>query len=199
MERFKDLTLLFLAIVLAMVMYLVPIDRVLGATTATVTVNATPAFVTLTVAPDTWDVNGITGSGAASTGTTYYSNPLGDVLIPSDPIVDGECRFTITNGSTVATNLTVDFGDFFGGMTMINSDAGTSAATEFGAFSWNSGDTTYAGNRTIAMVTGSDYMHSNLAGSTNIKWGLTILTRTDAWTNATLMQSTVTVTSTVAY
>jgi len=197
MSRFMDK--IRLVLVLVLLLFLVQAVPVLAAPSVTVTVNATPAYLSLTIAPDTWDVNGITGSGVVGTNTTYYSNPLGDILVPSDPTVDGECRFTITNASTVATNITVNFADFVGGDAITNGDTGSNGAATFGAYSWNSGDTTYATNRTIAKTAGSDYMHSNLAATTNIKFGLTLQTQTNAWTSGVLMQAVVTVTLTQAY
>jgi len=186
-------------VVLVLLLFLVQVTSVFAATSDTVTVNATPAFIGMTVAPDTWDVNAITGGGMVGINTTYYSNPLGDTTVPSDPVVDGECRFTITNTSTIATNTTVNFADFVGGDAITNSDTGSNGATTFGAYSWNSGDTTYATNRTVAQTVGSNYMHSNLAAATNIKFGLELTTQTNAWASGVMMQATVTITLTQAY
>jgi len=198
MRKFKDLLHIVGVLAVLLTFFLVP-TTVLAATSATVTVNATPGYISMTVAPLSWDVNGITGSGVISTNTVYYSNPLGDTLIPSNPIVDGECLFTITNTASVATNITANWSDFANGDAMANSNTGNEGAATFGGYSWNSGDTTYAGNRTVAMTATSGYMHTNLAGTTNLKFGLTIRTQTNAWTSGTTMESTVTVVMTQAY
>lgn len=195
----KDLLRLGVALVLLLTLCFAQPLGVQAATSDTVTVNGTPGYITITNAPDYWDVNGIVGVGVISVNTVYYSNPLGDTDSPSDPVSDTECYFTITNGSTVATNITVDFSDFAGGMTMTNSGTGNNGATEFGAYSYNENDVTYATNKTICQTSGSDYMHSNLAAATDLDWGLELETRTDAWTNATVMQATVTITATQAY
>lgn len=196
MERFNDLVRLGVTLLL-LFLFVLPLP-VYAAASDTVTVNATPGYVSITNAPNTWDMNGITGSGAVAVNTRYYANPNGDLVAPNNPVVNGDCRFTITNASTVATNMTVTCSDFGGGMTMTNSNTGGNGATAYGAYCWNSGDA-YPANQTVVMSVGSSYMHSNLAATTNLLWGMDITTRTNAWTNSTLMQATATLTATQAY
>ena len=167
-----------------------------------ITVTATPAFIAIECAPLTWAPNDIVGDGVTPKGfispdTVYHSNPLGDELSPSDPVVDGECRFTITNTSTVATNLTVNFPDHTGGDASTNSDTdGSNGATTFGAFSYCSG-MTYSTGKVVALTTGSGFMKEALAASTGILWGLTYESQTTAWASGTAMVSTVVITATV--
>ncbi len=79
---------------------------------------------------------------------------------------------------------------------MTNSDAGTNGATNFGAYSWHSG-MTYSG-KVVAKTTGSANLKSSLAATTNLKWGMEILTQTGAWTGGTSSTATITITMTAA-
>lgn len=185
--------LISLALVLVLVVgFIIPVS---ADTSDDVTVTATPEFIAITSAPTTWTINDLTGSGVILVDTVYYANPGGDTTPPSATVVDGECNFTITNTSTVATDITCTWGSFTGGDgDMTNSDLGTNGATTYGAYSWFSGDT-YA-SKVIIKSTGSDVGKNALGATTNIKWGCEIETRTNAWTGGSSSTSTLTVTAT---
>ena len=195
---------LLLSLVLAVVMVMGFAVPVLGAagTSQDVVVTSTPAFIAIENAPGTWAPNDIVGDGVSPKGftapdTVYYSNPLGDATSPSDPVVDGECRFTITNTSTVAIDLTVNFPDFTGGDASTNTDTdGSNGVGTFGAFSYASG-MTYSTGKVVAKTTGSAVMEANLTALTGILWGLTYETQSDVWTSGTAMESTVVITATI--
>lgn len=168
-----------------------------------VVVTATPAFLSISVAPGTWDPNDIVGDGVTPKGsiapdTTYYANPYGDAVSPAveqdgegaDTVIDGECQFTITNTSSVATNITILFPDHAGGDASTNSNLGTNDTTKFGAYSYFSGDT-YSTGKVIARSVGSSPGKTNLGAITNIKFGLTYESQSNAWTSPTAMTSTV--------
>lgn len=164
-----------------------------------VTVTAVPAFIAISNAPADWDINDVdeaTGKTIAPD-TVYYSNPLGDTTTPSDPVVDGECRFTITNTSTVITDLTVNFPNHAGGDASTNSNLGTNDTTKFGAYAYCTG-MTYSTGKVVTQASASDPMKEDLAATTNIKWGLTYESQSDAWTSGDAMTSTVTITATAA-
>ena len=185
-----------IALVLALAMVAAFTVPALAATSQNVTVTATPAYIGISNDPSTWTLNGITGSGKISPDTVYYSNPLGDTTCPSATVVDGECRFTITNSSTVATDLTVNCGDFSGGdANMTNSNDGSNGASSYGAYSWHSG-MTYA-NKVIMKSSGSAVLKDGLAATTNIKWGAEIETQTGAWSGGSASTATMTITATV--
>lgn len=191
---------ILVAILLVLALMSVGTMPALAAPSDNITVTVTPAFLSISIAPDTWAPNDIVGDNVTPKGTTapdtvYYANPLGDATIPSDPVVDGECRFTITNTSSVATDITVNFPDHTGGDASTNSNLGTNGATTFGAYSYCTG-MPYSTDKVIAKVTGSDPMKTNLGATTNLKFGLTYETQTNAWTVATAMASTVNVTAT---
>ena len=188
---------LLISFVLAVALLMVPIAGALAATD-TVTVTATPSYLGIGNAPGTWTLNGIGGGDSViEPATTYYSNPLGDTTAPSTTVLAGECRFTITNTSSVPTYVVIDISNFAGGSDeMTNSNGGTNGATSFGAFSWYEG-MTYA-NKVVAQTTGSDNLTDNLAANTDLKWGMEVLTQTDAWTGGTSSTATITITVTEA-
>ncbi len=184
---------ILVGVLLALVLVLMPITPALAETSQDVTVTATPSYIAITNAPSTWTINDLgTGSenskGVIAVDTIYYANPINDAddtTPPSATVLDAECNFTITNTSTVITNITVTWGSFTGGgADMTNSDTdGTNGATTYGAFSWFSGDTYSA--KVVIKSTGSSVGKANLAATTNIKWGVEIETRTNAWTSGT--------------
>ena len=190
---------LLISFVLAVALLVVPIAGALAAED-TVTVTATPGFVAISNLPDTWAINNVGGgNGAIEPGTIYYSNPLGDETAPSSTVVDGDCYFEITNTSTVPTNIKVDIGAFtLGDANMTNSDLGSASndATTFGASVWYSG-LTYT-SKVISKSTGSDNLYTGLGATTDLKWGMEILTRTDAFTGVTSSDATITITATAA-
>jgi len=191
---------LLLSLFLAVTLLVVPAGTALAADNDEVTVTATPAFICITNAPDAWTVNDIVGVGTKGVmvvNTVYYSNPLGDCTVPSDPVVDGECRFTVTNTSSVITDLTVNFPDHAGGDASTNSDAGTNDTTKFGAYVYCTG-MTYSTGKVICKKAGSDAMKEDLAATTDIKWGITYESQSAAWTSGTPMTSTVTITATAS-
>lgn len=184
---------IIVALLLVLVMVVSLTIPAFADTSQDVTVTATPKYIAITNAPSDWTLNDITGSGKIDVDTVYYSNPGGDTTAPSATVIDDECRFTITNASTVATDVYVNIGDFSGGdANMTNSDSdGSNGATTYGAFSWHSG-MTYA-SKVVAKTTGSAVLKDGLAATTNIKWGAEIETQTDAWTGGGASTATMTV------
>lgn len=189
----------FLGILLAFALFMGLSIPALADTSQDVTVTATPSFIAIANAPGAWTINDVadaTGKVIALD-TLYYSNPLGDTTIPTvGGAVDGECRFTITNTSTVITDLTVLFPDHTGGDASANSETGENGAATFGAKSYFSGQLQAAW--VIAKDTGSAAGLEDLAATTNIKWGLIYESQSGAWTSPDAMSSTVTITATAA-
>ncbi len=114
-------------------------------------------------------------------------------------MVDGECTFTITNTSNVATNITANFPNFAGGdaMTNINTGYANNGATSFGASSYISGAAWDAG-AVILKNAASDPVKSGLGATTNLKWGIAMKTMSGDFTSPTAMTSTITITATEA-
>jgi len=160
---------------------------VLADTSAEVTVTATPSYIAITNTPDTWTINGITGSGVILVDTIYYAKGgATETTPPSATVVDTECYFTVTNGSSVNIDLTVTCGDFTGGgADMTNSDSdGSNGATTYGMFCWYE-DMTYA-EKVVVKSEGSGAMKAGVPpATTELDWGVEIETRTNDWTSGT--------------
>ncbi len=195
MKKLRVLTPIILAII-ALLGWSMP---VMAATTATVTVTQAVSYIAITIAPTTYTLNSDNGaSGKVSPNTTYYSNPLGSTTSPSATVDVGECDFTITNTSTIVTDLTGNMSDFSGGSdNSTNSNLGTNDTTKYGAYAYYSGET-YS-SKVILKASGSDTgnFKASLAATTNIKVGFELKTQSNAWTGANSATSTLTITSTV--
>ena len=187
---------LLLAIVMSLLLVILPVSVALAQGSDTVTVTATPSFLGISNSPSAWTLNDITGDGTISENTTYYANPLGDTTAPAGATVaTGECYFTITNTSSVPTNVVVNISDFSGGSDpMTNSNAGTAGLTSFGAYSWYDG-MTYS-SKVVAASSGSSNLYSSLAANTDLNWGMEITTQESEWTGGTSSTATITVTVT---
>lgn len=184
-----------LTIMLVMVMLLTIAFPILAATSQDVTVTATPEYIAIANAPGTWTVNEYAGSSVIAVDTMYWSNPLGDTTTPTvGGATDGECRFTITNTSTVDIDLTVLFPHHSGGDASTNSDTGANDTTAFGAKSYFSGQA--SGAWVIAKNAASDVGYDALTALTDIKWGLQYESQSNAWTSGTSMTSTVNIAAT---
>ena len=196
---------LLLPVILVIALVILPISSVLAATSADVTVTAVPGYIEISNAPSTWTINGIAGNGVLSANTTYYANDRGttsDNISPAATgidVVDNECYFTITNNSSCNCTVTVNFGNFVGGLGMNNSNDGSNTGTTFGAYSYYTGLSDYA-NKVLAKASGSTGWSDNLtAAQGTLKWGLEVLTQGDDWGSGSgTMTATVTLTATVA-
>jgi hypothetical protein len=174
-----------------------------AATTADVVITANPAYIVITNAGGNWTLNDIVGDGVTPKGyiapdTNYYSNPLGDEDAPSDPVVDGECKWTIDpTGSSLHLDLKVNCGAFTGGgAAMANTDgAGENGATTYGGFTYCTG-MTYSSGKVVLKSTGSAALKEDLGEATTIKWGAVIETRSNAWAASGASTTTMTITAT---
>lgn len=187
---------LVISAVMALMLALIPATGALAATTQDVTVTAQPAFVSIANTPTTWTINGIGGGSARiAPSTTYYSNPSGNTTAPSATVVDGECLFAVTNTSSVATNIVVNFPNHSGGDASTNGN-GTAGANAFAAFGYVSGQ--LLSSKVTLQAAGSANLISSLAATTDFKWGIQYNSQTGAWTSGTSMTSTVTMTATAS-
>jgi len=186
-----------LAILLALALVVIPVGSAFAANPVTVTVAATPAYVSLAIDVNTWPINGITGDSKIRKNTTYYSNPGGDTTAPANPVVDGNCRFQFTNNGNVAIGITCDFANFASGDAMTNSNGGytSNGANAFGASGYASG-VAWPGGAVIFQSSGSATFISNLAALGTKKWGVALLTKSGDFSSATQMTSIITCTAT---
>jgi hypothetical protein len=184
---------------LIVVMALTFVMPAMAATTAIVTITATPSFIGISIAQNTWTINGIDGNSLVVENTTYYSKATGatgDVTAPNNPVVDGDCYFTMANTSTIVTDITANMADFTGGdaSTNINTGYANSGANTYGASTYISGAAWPAGV-VILKSSGSSAMKTSLAAATALKFGIAIKMQSGAWGSPTAMTSTVTVTA----
>jgi hypothetical protein len=114
--------LVTIVLVLALtVMWAMPAS---AATTAAVTITATPTYIAMTISnsPNTWAI------GVVVENTMYYWTA--DTLVPAEPLVDGDMKETITNTGSVAEDFDVECADFTGGVGWTLSADETPAANE---------------------------------------------------------------------
>ena len=181
-----------ISIVLAVALVIIPASGVFAAGN-TVVVTATPAYVSISNDVD-WVINDVdlnTGKTIVPS-TTYYSNPLGDTTAPQTTVDDTDCLFTVTNTSTVATNIVVNFPNHSGGDTSTNG-SGTAGANAFAAFGYVSG--VAFSSKVTLLASGSGNLISALGATTNFKWGIQYDSQTGAWGSGDAMSSTVTITA----
>lgn len=188
---------LLLSVILALVLVLSTALPVFAATSDDVVVTATPEYIAITVAPDTYDIGGT--SAVILIATTYYACGLaGDETTPPGATVnDADCEFTITNTATVDIDITINFPHFASGDAMQNSGGGytDAEAGEFGCSGYASGVSWPAGS-VIFDNTGSSVFINALGATTDIKFGWALKTQSDVWTSGTPMTSTVNVAAT---
>lgn len=81
-----------------------------AATTANVTITATPEYLAMTISnsPNTWAIGAI-----AEAATVYWT---ADDLVPAEPLVDGDMKETITNTGSVISDVDVKCANFTGGV-----------------------------------------------------------------------------------
>jgi hypothetical protein len=179
--------------ILALVILLGITTPLMAATTAVVTVTYTPLYIAISISPDTWTINGLTGNSKILVNTTYYSNPLGDTTAPSSTVDVGETEFLITNTSNVAIDLTATAADASGGgNVMTNANSATPGASSYSMYCYYTGET--FASKVLAKSSGSTTGNakSNLAATTNLSEGLMISTQTGAWSGTNGSSFTVT-------
>ena len=196
----RKLSRILVPILVAVSMVAIGAIPALADTTADITVTATPSFISISIAQNTWTVNGIDGTGKLAPATTYYSNGTGangDITAPNNPVVDGDCYFVIANVSSVETDMTANMVHFTGGDAMQNSDSGygTAGAGEFGASTYTTGAAWPAG-AVILKNAASAALKADVAASAIVTFGVALKTQSDVWTSGDAMTSTITVTAT---
>ena len=99
-------------IALCLVLLIISIMTVpaFAATTADVTITATPTYIAMTISnsPNTWAI------GVVVHDTMYYWTA--DGLVPAEPLVDGDMKETITNTGSVTEDIDVKCANFTGGV-----------------------------------------------------------------------------------
>ena len=142
----------------------------MAATTADVTITATPTYIAMTISnsPNTWAI------GTVAANTSYYWTA--DALIPAEPFVDGDMKETITNTGSVAEDFDVKIAAFTGGVGWTISIDDTPGSNEA---SVRAGYTGLATNAAMTQVLTTDTeLISNLAAAGTKMVSLTLKTGT---------------------
>ena len=200
MKKWKALRRLLIPILTTLCLLLANVTPVNAAVFDDITVTATPAFIAVSIAQDTWTINGIDLSGKIAINTTYYANPTGaagDTTAPNNPVVDGDCYFMIDNTSTIETDMTANMVHFVGGDAMQNIDTGyaNNGANSFGASTYTTG-AAWPAAAVILKNAASAALKANVAATTDVYFGVAIKTQSGAWASGANQTSTITVTAT---
>lgn len=189
-------------LMVAVLLLLGVVTPLMAATAQNVAVTAKPSYIDIANTPATWILNGIKGDGSISPDSFYYAigaAKASDQTAPGVTVADADCRFTITDTSSVNITLKVTMEDFAGGdADMTNSGDGTNGATAYGSYSYYSG-LTYTSKVIVKEIadiatTGALYT-STSAGGADILWGLQIETQTDDWLGGDTSTSQLTITA----
>lgn len=173
-----------IAILLALALTVVPAAGVFAATTADVTVTATPTYIAITNTEASWAVGNVDES------TKYWWTA--DDLAPAEPFVDGDMKSTITNTGSVAEDIDVEAIDFTGGLgwTLV---AASPVANEVVLAAGATGYANEAAMLELIDATPQE-LTSNLAAAGTIMWCMKLETGT--FGDGALKTSTVTLTAT---
>lgn len=183
-----------LAILLAVALVVVPAAGVFAATTDTVTVNATPVFISIAVTQASWTIND-GGDDLIRKDTEYYATVANTTTPPSATVVNADCFFDLNNSSTVATDITLTCTDFSGGDNWTNAESKTNGANAFAMLSYFVGDswTNFATSGVVVKKSGSSVGKSDLAATTGIKFGIGFDSPTGDPTSGAAQSGTLTV------
>jgi hypothetical protein len=193
---------ILIGLAIAVILMVGGVSPTMGATSQSVTVTATPAYVAIANTPGTWTLNGVKGDSFIDVNTTYYAigdTGTSDTTGPGATVTDADCRFSLTDTSNVDITLKVTMEDFTGGSAnMVNSETGSNGATSYGAYSYYSG-MTYTNKKVVKKVANigtTDVMYtSTTPGGADIKWAVEVKTQTDAWSGGTSSTATLTITA----
>ena len=191
---------LFISSILALALMVVPVAGALAAPTATVNVTAVPSFISISISPTDWTMNGINGSGVLDIDTTYYSKASGsETLTFSDPVTDAECYHAVTNTSGIDVNLKADMANFANGIAPMTNGGGTAGANAFAAWVCEGGSAAdWSTDKVVMETTGSGTFWASSTPGADIEVAFGVQTQTSAWTDATSQASTITLTATAA-
>lgn len=144
-------------VVLALLLTLMPVTPVLAATTADVTVQATPEYISITDNVTTQDFGTVATSSTENTSTSHVG---------------------ITNVSSVQTDITiaVTAATWAGGVTWTHSDTATPGADTAGLLSnrggtWGTGDV-------IVKFASPNYIYENCPALTDFDYGILLMAPT---------------------
>lgn len=116
---------------------------------------------------------------------TYYAKGTA----PNNPVVDGDCTFTITNDGDITCNVTASMTDMTGG-TSWNLVSSSPGADEFRMTAYYTGQNPNSG---LVLTNSAQAFYNGLTASSTIKWDFKYETGT--WTDTTAKTGTLTLTA----
>jgi len=167
----------------ALALVLVSAVPALAATTAEVTVTATPEYVAMTNSEDTWAVGNVAES------TTYWWTS--DDLAPAEPFIDGDMNSTITNAGSVAMDVDIKVAAFTGGVGWSISTDDSPGEDEVSLRAGITGTANEAAM--VQVITTDEELVSDLAAAATKKWCMELETGT--FTDGVAKSGTVTLTA----
>jgi hypothetical protein len=182
----KKLTRIGIALASVVAIALGTVTPALAATTADVTVTATPTYIALTNSEATWAV----GTVAAS--TTYWWTADSNAPDPTSPTEAADMKSTITNTGSVAEDIDIKVAAFTGGTGWTISTDDSPAEGEIAILAVVTGGDT--ASMTQVITTDSE-LTGSLASSGTIKWSMKMITPA-SFTDGVEKSGTVTLTAT---
>lgn len=168
---------ILVSFILVIALLVLPVNAALAATTQDVTITATPSYITISNSPGSNDFGVISASSTPSTANGY---------------------FTITNGSSVAIDISIQCNGWDGGANDWTYGAPGADQAQLAASSaqGGSGGSSGAGAFDITVLNGSDtLLCDNVGTSTNPTWELQLQAPT-SFNFANQQTTTVTLTAT---
>lgn len=173
-----------------------------GALTQDVTVTATPSYISIANTPNTWTLNGVKGDGLIDIDDIYYAigaAGTADTTGPGETVLAADCRFALTDTSSVNITLKVTMEDFSGGSDpMANAESADNGEGTYSAYSYYVG-MTYTDKKLVKEVANigdvTAMYTSTTPGGADIGWAVQVETQTDAWSGGTSSTATLTITA----
>lgn len=156
----KGIKRIIVAVGLAVIMLLSSVVPAMAATTADVTITATPEFLSITNDSGNWAIGAI-----AEAATVYFT---ADGLVPAEPLVDGDMKGTLTNGGSVTSDIDIKCANFTGGVGWALSADETPGENEVNLRAGITGMANLAAM--IQVVNADTELVDSLAASGTIKW-----------------------------
>jgi len=175
-----------LLILVAVMLAVIPITGVFAATSAVVTITATPTYIAITNSEATWAV----GTVAAS--STYWWTA--DDLAPAEPFEDGDMKSTITNTGSVAIDVDIKVAAFTGGVGWTISTDDSPAEGEISVRAGITGTANEAAM--VQVITTDNELVGSLAASGTKLWCMEMETPA-SFTDGVAKEGVVTLTATI--
>jgi hypothetical protein len=170
------------SLILAIVTVLAMTIPTYAATTADVTVSATPEYLALTNDSGNWAI------GTVQENTLYHFTA--DSLIVAEPLVNGDMKGTLTNAGSVTSDIAIHGHNFTGGVGWTLSADNTPGENEVAI---RAGITGMANRAAMIQVISTDTdLKTSLSAAGTIMWSMELLTGT--FTDGVAKSSTVTLT-----